>query len=134
MPGIAIATGLLLIAYGCYSITIAEHKSVTALIPAGFGAGLLLCGLIALKEKFLKHAMHVAAMIGLLGFIGGAAMGFPKLPKLIAGEIAAGPERNKAQSQNLLAFICLVFVLMCVNSFIQARARRKQQESPQTPK
>ncbi len=134
MPGIAIATGLLLVAYGCYSFAIAESNSPTALIPAFFGAGILLCGLVALKEKFLKHAMHLAAMIALLGFVGGAIMGFPKLPKLIMGEIPAGPDQNKAQSQNLLAFICLAFVLLCINSFIQARARRKQQDSIQAPK
>jgi len=134
MPGITIATGVLLIAYGAYSFSIAEVKSPTALIPAYFGVGFLICGLIALKEKFLKHAMHAAAAIGLLGFLGGAFMGFPKLPKLLAGEILDPKDLNKARSQNMLAFVCLIFVLLCVNSFIQARARRKQQESAQAPK
>jgi hypothetical protein len=136
MPNITIAVGALLIAYGGYSFGIAEVKSPTALIPAFFGAGFVLLGLVALKEKFLKHAMHAAAMLGLLGFIGGGIMGFPKLPKLIAGEIADAKDLNKARSQNMLAFICLIFLLMCVNSFIQTRQRRKQQEkdSAQGPK
>lgn len=136
MPGISIATGVLLIAYGVYSFSIAEVKSPTALIPAYFGVGFLICGLIALKEKLLKHAMHAAAMLGVLGFIGGAIMGFPKLPKLISGEILDPKDINKARSQNILALVCLIFVILCINSFIQARARRKQQQqqSPQTPK
>ncbi len=134
MPGITIATGILLIAYGVYSFSIAEVTSPTALIPAYFGLGLLICGLVALKEKLLKHAMHAAAMIGLLGFLGGAIMGFPKLPKLLAGDIVDPKELNKARSQNLLAFVCLIFVLLCINSFVQARIRRKQQASMQAPK
>ena len=39
----------------------------TALIPAGFGALFLVLGLLALKASLRKHAMHVAAMLGLLG-------------------------------------------------------------------
>lgn len=134
MPGISIATGVLLIAYGIYSFSIAEVKSPTALIPAYFGVGFLICGLIALKEKFLKHAMHAAAVIGLVGFIGGAIMGFPKLPKLISNELLDTKDINKARSQNILAFVCLIFVLLCINSFIQARKRRAQQGSAQAPK
>ena len=53
--------------------------------------------------------------------------------QLISGEIAAGPELNKARSQNLLASVCLIFVLLCVNSFIKARQRQKQGQSPQAP-
>ena len=41
----------------------------TALIPAAFGLALLLCGALALKESRKKHAMHAAAMVGLLGWV-----------------------------------------------------------------
>ena len=49
-----------------------EKVSMTTLIPAGVGAALLACvaGVIFLPTA-RKHIMHVAAMIGLLGFIGG---------------------------------------------------------------
>jgi hypothetical protein len=134
MPGISIATGVLLIAYSCYSFAIAEGAPKTALIPAGFGIGFLICGLIGLKEKFLKHAMHLAAVIGLVGFAGGAILGFPNLPDLVMQRIEDPKLLNKARSQNMLALVCLIFVIMCVNSFIQARARRKQQGSPEIPK
>jgi hypothetical protein len=127
MPNITIAVGILLIAYGGYSYSIAEVKSLTALIPAFFGAGFVVLGLVAMKEKLLKHAMHAAAMLGVLGFLGGAIMGFPKLLDLFNAKLE-GAALNKAKSQNILAFTCLIFVLMCVNSFIQVRQRRKQQE------
>ena len=130
-----IIIGALLMAYGFYSYSIAEVKSLTALIPAYFGGGFMILGLIALKESLLKHAMHLAALLGVVGFLGGAGMGSPKLPKLFAGELN-GPDLNKARSTNLLALICLVFLILCINSFIQARLRRKQaeQQSTQVPK
>jgi hypothetical protein len=92
------------------------------LIPAYFGAAIVLCGLVALKEQFLKHAMHVAAMIGLVGFLAGAGMGLPKLPKLLNGQ-AERPAAVKLQLW--MGGVCLVFVVLCVNSFIQARRRRR---------
>src|SRR5947209_20632878 len=45
--------------------------SPTALIPAFFGAVLAICGLLAFKDNLRKHAMHAAAVVGLLGALGG---------------------------------------------------------------
>src|SRR2546428_85269 len=120
MSSISILVGLVLTIYGAYSYAIAETPSPTALIPAGFGIAFIVLGTLAIREKYRKHAMHVAAMVGVIGFLGGAIMGFPKLLPLLAGEIADPRTLHKAQSQNLLAFTCLIFVLLCVNSFIQA--------------
>ncbi len=127
--------GVLLAALGGISYALAEVKSPTALIPTAFGAALIILGVLALYEKWRKHAMHIAAMIGLIGFVGGAVMGFPKLPALLSGDLT-GRDLNKAQSQNMLAFLCLAFVLLCINSFVQARRRRRQAgaDSTQVPK
>jgi hypothetical protein len=129
VPFVSIICGLLLILLGWdgYADTIGlirptELHSPTALIPAYFGAALILCGIVALKESLLKHAMHVAAMVGLIGLLAGAGMGLPKLPKLLAGE-AERPAAVKLQLW--MAGVCLVLVALCVNSFIQARRRRK---------
>ena len=130
MSSISIIVGLVLTIYGAYSYTMSETQSPTALIPAGFGVAFLLLGALAIREKLRKHAMHVAAMVGLIGFIGGAVMGFPKLLPLLSGEINDAKTHNKAVSQNLLAFTCLIFVVLCVNSFIQARKRRKSETGP----
>lgn len=122
-----VLVGVILSAYGGYSYSVAVEKSPTALIPAFFGVAFIVFGLLSIKEKFRKHAMHLAALVGVLGFLGGAIMGFPKLPALLGGEIHDAKTLNKARSQNLLAFMCLIFVLLCVNSFIQARKARKAQ-------
>jgi hypothetical protein len=137
VPYVAILCGAVLVALGLdgYAgfaglIRPTELHSPTALIPAYFGAVLVVCGLVALNERLLKHAMHFAAMVGLIGLLAGAGMGLPKLPKLLAGEA----ERPAAvRSQLWLAGVCLVFVALCVNSFVQARRRRRLREAHAPP-
>ena len=99
----------------------------TALIPAGFGIGLLICGFLALNEARLKHAMHGAAMIGLLGFLAGAGRGGMNLGKFFAGD----PELNMRSFVFvwLMAIICAVFVALCIRSFINARKAREAAEA-----
>lgn len=133
MPFVAIVCGLLLVGLGVdgyldvVGLIRPEHTHTpTSLIPAYFGAALILCGLIALKESLLKHAMHFAAMIGLIGLLAGTGMGLPKL-------LAGNAERQAAmRSQLWLSGVCLVFVVLCVNSFIQARRRRRAASPPRT--
>ena len=110
-------------------------KSPTALIPAFIGAAFVLLGIVSFWDKARKHAMHFAAMIGLIGFLGGAYKGFPKLAALLSDDLT-GKDFNKALSQNILAFVCLAFVGLCINSFVQARKRReaaKAAEAAQSP-
>jgi|HubBroStandDraft_4_1064222.scaffolds.fasta_scaffold786085_1 uncharacterized membrane protein len=125
MPLITVVLGLFLSACGAFFYLTAETKSPTALIPAFIGIPLVLLGLLSFHAKLRKHTMHLAAMIGLLGFLGGAYKGIPNLSALLSGDLV-GKEFNKAFSQNLLALVCLVFVSLCVISFVQARIRRKQ--------
>jgi hypothetical protein len=120
MAPVSIVFGLLLIGLGLAGYFGADTTSPTALIPAGFGAALLLLGVLALKESLRKHAMHLAAMVGLLGVIGALVRPIQKL--------ASGAEvRADAAllSQLLMAVLCAVFLGLCVNSFIQARRRRR---------
>ena len=59
MAKITIGLGLVLIALGLGSYFGTGQASVTALIPAFFGLPLLLLGLVALKERMRKNAMHM---------------------------------------------------------------------------
>ncbi len=134
MPFVSILCGALLVALGLDGyydfaglVRPSELHAATALIPAYFGAALVLCGLVALNERLLKHAMHLAAMVGLIGLLAGAGMG---LPKLFAGDTA---RPAAMRSQLWLAGICLVFVALCVNSFVQARRRRRAREAHAPP-
>jgi hypothetical protein len=115
---ISIVFGLLLIALGAggYLGTGSEHP--TALIPAGFGLALILLGVVALKDTLRKHAMHVAAMVGLIGAVGGGVM-------LVLPLFQETPIKAVAYACKAAMFVlCLAFVGLCVNSFVQARRRR----------
>ncbi len=127
MTKITIGFGLVLIALGLGSYFGTGQASVTALIPAFFGLPLLLLGLVALKERMRKRAMHVAALIGLLGFAG-TVSGLMKLPVLLTGGELARPAAVGVQAG--MAIVCFVFVLLGVWSFIKARrAGAAQRES-----
>ncbi len=105
---------------GLFGVT--ELHAPTALIPASFGAVLLVCGLLAVKANIRMHVMHVAALVGVLGALGGLGMGGRRLPELLNGT-ADKPAAIKMQLA--MGVICLLFVIMCVKSFIDARRRRK---------
>jgi hypothetical protein len=122
MPGITIGFGAVLCVLGLWGYFGADpdKTSVTALIPAFFGGGLILCGLLALKWR--AHAMHAAAAIGLIGLLAAAGRGIPKLGSAISDD----PSINRAPRLVLLmGLLCLAFVATCIWSFIQARRRRK---------
>ena len=63
-----------------------------------------------------KHAMHLAAAIALLGAIGG----FMPLRK--------GLDFGKASvvSAVIMIALCTIFVLLCIRSFVRARAARSE--------
>ena len=120
MANITIIIGLLLIALGAGGYYGGGQASMTAMIPAFFGLPIALLGVVALKEKLRKHAMHGAVLLGLLGFVGALMRPVMKL----FGEEPF--ELNMAVgSQLAMAAICLVFVVLCVRSFIAARKSRE---------
>jgi hypothetical protein len=117
---VTIVIGLVLIGLGLAGYLPSEPKAVTALIPAAFGGLLVALGAVALNEKARKHAMHLAVMVGLLGFVGA---GYMAAKAGLSGNI----ERPLAFGMQVsMAVICAVFVGLCIKSFIDARRRRQQ--------
>ena len=90
----------------------AEHP--TALIPAFIGIPLFVCGIIAAKEAMRMMAIHIAVLVGLIGFIGAAATIFK-----------AEQEMAAIVSKSITSVLCATFVGLCVRSFIQARKARE---------
>jgi drug/metabolite transporter (DMT)-like permease len=99
--------------------------SPTALIPAFVGGVLAVCGLLAFSDKLRKHAMHGAAVVGLVGALGG----FMPLIRQYSKTGEFDPTKPSAVSGILMILLCAVFVGMCVNSFIQAKKARKAKEA-----
>jgi uncharacterized membrane protein HdeD (DUF308 family) len=118
---IAIFFGVLLSILGGVLFALAEVKSSTALFPTYFGVALIILGFVARNEKARKHAMHFAAMLGLIGLVGGVAMGI----KALIGE---RPATVWAGSFGMAA-LCGVFLVLCIRSFIAARRAREQRGS-----
>jgi hypothetical protein len=126
MPTLAITFGLILDVLGFAAFLGTGSSHYTSLIPAVFGSIIFLCGFFAaIKPSIRMHVMHVAALTGLLGTLGGLGMGLPKLGALMAGTA----QRPLAVGlQITMGVICLVFLILCVKSFIDARRARKKAE------
>ena len=147
MPKFAITFGVLLIALGLVAYfgsdisssseaespqvadgaesTGKKRSAITGLaIPASFGVLLLVCGVIGMKESARKHAMHAAAMVGLLGALATLGKGGYDLYKMSQG-MDVNPRAMTFVF--LMAVLCSVFVGLCVKSFIDARKKREQE-------
>jgi hypothetical protein len=110
---VGFGTALIILGVAGYLAADVERRSFTALIPAIFGAVLIICGLIARMPNLRMHAMHVAAVIGLVGFAMPAYRAIFKTPSGLA-----------LFSQVAMAVLCLAFVVACVRSFVAARRSR----------
>jgi hypothetical protein len=124
MAKITVGFGLVLIALGLGGYFGTGRESLTALIPACFGVVLLLLGLVAPAERMRKPAMHIAALLGVVGFAG-TVSGLMKLPALVTGGELERPTAVGVQAA--MAILCIVFVLLCSWSFIKARSARVAQ-------
>ena len=107
-----------------------------ALIPVVLGFLLVLLGLVANTEDVKRRmlAMHIAVMLGLLGFLGTipgliAMFGFltGTHQETVNEHIQVGMlsvHKLAAEVQTVTSILCLIFVLLCVRSFIAARRAR----------
>jgi hypothetical protein len=116
-----IGFGAALIVLGLAGYFATDMVSPTALIPAAFGLMLVIFGALARDEKRRKMAMHIAVVVGLLGFLGNIPP-LLKLPTLLSGGDVALPKAVIARS--IMAVLMAIYVALCVNSFIEARRRR----------
>jgi low temperature requirement protein LtrA len=125
MHHVTIATGVILCAIGLFGYfgSASESPSPTALIPAGFGAVFIVLGIVAHKASVRMHAMHAAAALGLIGFILAGGRGFMKIGLAASDDLTIS---RPVRLVILMALVCLIYVCMCVWSFISARRRRSQ--------
>jgi uncharacterized membrane protein len=125
MPTIAKIFAFLLIGLGpiLYFNSEPDKQSVTAFIPSFFGVALLTLGFVAGIEKARMHAMHGAALVGLLGFV------LP-LGRVIYAATQPTFQFGLAAGGSLaMAGLCAIFLGLCVKSFVDARAARKMKEA-----
>lgn len=123
MAKLTIVYGVIFIVMGLYGYFGISSESITALIPTFFGIPMLILGWLGLNEKYLKHAMHGAAVLMLLGFAG-TVSGLIKFFAMLGGAETARPAAVTVQA--IMAVLCLVFLILAVKSFIDARRAKKE--------
>lgn len=127
MPVYAIVFGGLLTALGAVAyltpdlIAGGNPHQITAASPAFVGIPIVLTGLaVLLKPELRKHAMHAAAVLALLGTVGGL------VPVILR-------KFDTTQTAVLVGLgmsgLSVVFLGLCVKSFIDARKARKAKEA-----
>ncbi len=115
----------LMIALGLAGFLGTGSQHPTALIPAGFGVALGIFGVLAMSpsEARRKLFMHVNVTIGLLGSLGGAAEAVRGYIHAMSAGMA--PDMIALDSKLAMAGLMLIYVVLCVRSFIAARRSGK---------
>ena len=121
MQKLTIGCGVLLAIVGLVGYVSTGSVHPTALIPMWIGLVLGISGILATNPARRMLWMHVAVTIGLLGFLG-TIPGVIGVVKMAMGSTVARP--TAAIYQAITWVICLIFVALCVRSFIAARRSR----------
>ncbi|HEV2215603.1 MAG TPA: hypothetical protein VGR64_09970 [Terracidiphilus sp.] len=123
MAKVTLVFAVLLIALGLagYMGTGSQHP--TALIPTWFGVALGVFGLLAMSpsEGRRKLFMHINVTIGLLGFLGGIFAAIQG--SMHAQHLGVALDMPALESKLAMATLMLVYVILCVRSFIMARRK-----------
>jgi hypothetical protein len=121
MPKISVIFGILLSILGLYGYYGMGMGSITALIPVFIGVPIIILGVLAFDENKIKNSMHAASVLVLLGLIGSA---YRLIQKIIIG--------NMDDSSIILIImiaICAIFLMLAINSFIEARKAREKKQA-----
>lgn len=125
MAKVTLVFAVLLIALGLvgYYGTGAAHS--TALIPAWFGVALGFGGLLAISpsESRRKLFMHINVTIGLLGFLGAGVRAVQEFAH--ASSTGKPVDPIAVGAQITMTGLLLLYVILCVRSFIAARRSGK---------
>jgi len=112
---------LIVISVGFWMAT--GRTETATLHPAGVGLVLLVSGALANSEDAKKRMlwMHIAVTFGLIGFL---ITGIRAAVTAAHGSAAIAADPLAFDERTVVALVCLVFVAVCVRSFIAARRNR----------
>jgi uncharacterized membrane protein len=123
MPKIAVIFGFLLSILGLYGYYGMGRMSVTALIPLFIGVPVIILGILAFDEKKIKHSMHAASVLILLGLIG-------SVYRFISKNAISNMD-SASLILLIMIVLCVVFLILAINSFIEARKARENKQVSQ---
>lgn len=122
MSAITIALGLLWAAAGLLAQLAGARPGWSAALIGFGGLTLLALGLLARRESLRMHAMHAAVLIGVVLFIVFSLRSFDQLRGLASG--TNGWDAPTALLNCGAALTSVVFITLCVRSFVAARRER----------
>jgi peptidoglycan/LPS O-acetylase OafA/YrhL len=125
MAKVTYVFGVLLILVGLVGYFATGSAHPTALIPTWFGLALVVGGILAVSpsEGRRKLFMHINVTIGLVGLIGAIASALHGYEH--ARSLGMDPDYKALAAQLTMAVLLLIYVNLCVRSFIQARRSRQ---------
>ncbi len=109
--------GIVLILLGVASYVLTGRTSVTALIPAIFGAAFVILALVARSDAARKHAMHAAVVLALLALLG-------TLGRLVPAIAGGNLTRPAVLAQLAMSVLLIIYITLAVRSFKEARRAR----------
>jgi hypothetical protein len=123
MAKVTLGFAVVFIALGLIGFIGTGSVHYTALIPAALGVLLGIFGALALSPDAgrRKLFMHINVTLGLLGFLG-TIMGLIQWFQMLGGAVVKNPPAT--ESKAAMALLCLIYVALCVRSFIAARKAR----------
>jgi hypothetical protein len=122
MAKLTIVFGVLLILLAVIGFVSTGSQHPTALIPGGFGLIFILFGVMANTPDSKKRMlwMHISVTVALLAFLG-------TIPADIdAFRLSRGvefPHPIAVLEKAAMSLLCLLYVLFCIRSFVNARLR-----------
>lgn len=116
MARLGIVFGLLLCGLTVVALLGMTSKAPSQFIPMMVGIPILFCGVVGLNPHRRKHSMHGAASVAVLGLLVGSGL------SIYCGANLPG-ERDIFRVATVLAALCLIFVVVCVVSFVHARRK-----------
>ncbi len=124
MAKMSLVFAVLLIVLGLVSYFGTGSQHPTALIPTWFGLAIGVFGFLAMSpsEARRKLFMHINVTIGLIGFLGAAWRALQSYGHARAEGI--DPDKIALGAQATMAALLLIYIAMCVKSFIEARRTR----------
>lgn len=123
MAKVTLVFAVILIAVGLVGFITTGSIHYTALIPAVLGFLLCIFGALSFSPDAgrRKLFMHINVTLALLGFLG-TVMGLFQWFSMLAGATVKNPPA--VESKAIMALVCLVYVILCIRSFIAARKAR----------
>ena len=123
MAKLTITFGIVLILLGLVGWVSSPLHAPTALIPSVVGIILALLGGLASTEDAKKRMfhMHIAVAVGFLGFVLTAKSIWDYIQMLRGVQF---PHPIAVEEKAAMSIVLLVFVILCVRSFINARRAR----------